>query len=53
VTRKHGLSPGSVTRALQALQEREILRTEESRGQIRLRLLNPFFGSWLETVSRF
>ncbi len=53
VTRKHGLSPGSVARALQSLQDREVLRTEESRGQVRLRLINPFFGAWIEAVSHY
>jgi hypothetical protein len=53
VTRKYGLSPASVSRALQALQEREILRMDESLGQTKLRLINPFFGAWIEMVGRF
>jgi DNA-binding IclR family transcriptional regulator len=53
VTRKYGLSPASVSRALQALQEREILRMDESLGRTKLRLINPFFGAWIEMVSRF
>lgn len=50
VTRAYGLSAASMARALQALQEKEVLRAEESRGTVRLRLLDPFFGAWLDLV---
>ena len=50
VTRAHGLSAASMSRAIQSLQEKEVLRTEESRGKLRLRLVDPFFGAWLDLV---
>lgn len=50
VTRAHGLSAASMSRATQSLQEKEVLRTEESRGKMRLRLVDPFFGAWLNLV---
>ena len=52
VTRKYGLSPASISRSLKALQDREVLRMEEGLGQIRLRLVNPFFGAWMAMVNR-
>jgi hypothetical protein len=53
VTRKYGLSPASISRSLKTLQEREVLRAEESLGQVGLRLINPFFGAWIGMVNRF
>jgi uncharacterized protein len=50
VTRAHGLSAASMSRALQSLQEKELLRPEESRGRVRLRPVDPFFGAWLDLV---
>jgi hypothetical protein len=37
-------------RAVQALQEREILRPEEKLGNVRLRLIDPFFKHWIQVV---
>lgn len=51
VLRAAGLSASSMQRALQTLQEREILRTEEKLGSVRLRLIDPFFGQWIRLVT--
>lgn len=51
VTRAYNLSAPSLSRALGALREKELLRTEESRGKLRLRLVDPFFGAWIDLVS--
>jgi uncharacterized protein len=51
VTRAHNLSAPSLSRALGALQEKELLRTEESQGKSRLRLVDPFFGAWITLIS--
>lgn len=51
VTRAHDLSAASMSRALKALQEKELLRTEETLGKVRLRLVDPFFGAWIELIS--
>jgi hypothetical protein len=45
------LSPSSIQRALQTLREREILRTEESLGNVALRLEDPFFGVWIRLIT--
>jgi len=34
-------------RALAALKSRDLIREEERLGQTRLRLEDPFFGTWL------
>jgi DNA-binding transcriptional ArsR family regulator len=51
VTRAYNLSAPSLSRALGALQEKELLRTEESLGKVRLRLVDPFFGAWIDLIS--
>lgn len=51
VTRSYNLSAPSLSRALGALQEKELLRTEESLGKVRLRLVDPFFGAWIDLIS--
>jgi hypothetical protein len=47
VMRKHSLSPASITQSLRILQEAEILRTDEKRGTVGLRFINPFFAHWI------
>lgn len=50
--RATGLSASSLQRALQALQDREILRTEEKLGSVRLRLIDPFFRHWIQAITK-
>jgi len=50
VVRESGLSQSSIQRALAALRDRELIREEETRGQTRLRLEDPFFGRWLALI---
>ena len=38
--------PGTIKRALESLVARDILREEESLGQIRYRFEDPFFAGW-------
>lgn len=51
VTRAYGLSPSSMQRALKSLQDRDLLRSEEGMGAVRLRLEDPFFGTWIKLVT--
>lgn len=51
VLRAASITSSSMQRALQALQEKEILRLEEKLGEIRLRLIDPFFSHWLRLIS--
>lgn len=39
--------PGTIKRALESLVARDILREEESLGQIRYRFEDPFFAKWI------
>ena len=50
VLRAASISSSSMQRALQALQEKEILRLEEKLGEVRLRLIDPFFSHWLRLI---
>ena len=47
VLRESGLSQPTMQRALAALKSRDLIREEERLGQTRLRLEDPFFGTWL------
>ncbi len=47
VLREIGLSQPTMQRALAALKSRDLIREEERLGQTRLRLEDPFFGTWL------
>ncbi len=51
VTRAYNLSPASMQRALKSLQERDLVRAEETMGTVRLRLEDPFFGAWIRLVT--
>ncbi len=50
VLRGAGLSASTMQRALHALQEKEILRIEEKLGEVKLRLVDPFFSHWLRLI---
>ncbi len=50
VLRAAGITSSSMQRALQALQEKEILRLEEKLGEVKLRLIDPFFSHWLRLI---
>ena len=50
VLRASGLSQSTMQRALAALKSRDLIRGEETRGQTRLRLDDPFFGTWLALI---
>jgi hypothetical protein len=50
VLRAAGLTASSMQRALQTLQDKEILRVEEKLGTVRLRLIDPFFQHWLKLI---
>jgi hypothetical protein len=39
-------------RALAALKSRDLIREEGAHGQTRLRLEDPFFGTWLALIGR-
>ncbi|HTY50148.1 MAG TPA: hypothetical protein VMB48_10700 [Steroidobacteraceae bacterium] len=48
VARRHGVASSTVSKALRALEERQILRREEEERSVRWRLEDPFFGAWLK-----
>jgi uncharacterized protein len=50
VVRESGLSQSTMQRALAALKSRDLIREEETRGQARLRLEDPFLGVWLGLI---
>jgi len=50
VTTEHSLSAASMQKALKALNERGIVREEQSAGAVRLRLDDPFLGTWLKAA---
>ncbi|HXC25362.1 MAG TPA: ATP-binding protein [Gemmatimonadaceae bacterium] len=47
IARRYGLPLTTLQRALEALREKGLLRDEEVQGNVRLRLLDPFFGAWI------
>jgi uncharacterized protein len=50
VTRRYGLPVPTMQKALRALEAKSIVREEQSRGTVRLRLEDPLFGAWVELV---
>ena len=48
VNDQYGLAVASMQKALKALTERGIIREEQSLGDVRLRLDDPFFATWLQ-----
>ncbi len=52
VLEAHGLAASSMQRALQALDERGIIREEEEPGRMRWRLEDPFLAGWIAHVQR-
>jgi uncharacterized protein len=49
VTQAAKVSPSSMARALESITSRDILRQEESQGNVRYRFEDPFFGAWIQT----
>ena len=47
VARKYGVPVPTMQKALRALETRGIIREEGSKGEVRLRLEDPLFGSWV------
>jgi hypothetical protein len=52
VLRESGLSQSTMQRALAALNSRDLIREEETRGQTQWRLEDPFFSTWLRIIDR-
>lgn len=50
ITVRYAVSPAAMRKSLAALEARDILRREESIGEVRWRLEDPFFRVWLDTV---
>ena len=50
VARRYKLPVPTMQKALGALESKGIVREEQSRGTVRLRLEDPFFGAWVELV---
>ena len=47
-----GLAASSMQRALEALDERGVIREEEETQRVRYRLEDPFFAAWIAQVQR-
>lgn len=52
VGRRHGVAASSMQNAVAVLEDKEIIRTEESRAAVRMRLVDPFFAAWLDFVQK-
>jgi len=50
VARRYGLPVPTMQKALKALEAKAVVREEQSRGAVRLRLEDPLFGAWVELV---
>lgn len=50
VNDQYGLAVASMQKALKALTDRGIVREEQVLGDVRLRLDDPFFATWLKAV---
>lgn len=48
--RKYGMPVSTMQRAVEALEERQIIREEQAVGTVRLRLEDPLFGAWVRLV---
>jgi uncharacterized protein len=45
-----GLAASSMQRALEALDERGVIREEEETSRVRYRLEDPFFAAWIAQI---
>jgi len=52
IARKYGMPVTTMERAVEALQQKQIVREDQVLGTVRLRLEDPFFGAWLHLVVR-
>ena len=50
IARKYGMPVTTMQRAIEALEQRQIIREEQVRGDVRLRLEDPLFGAWVRLV---
>ena len=50
VARRYKLPVPTMQKALRALEAKAIVREEQSRGTVRLRLEDPLFGAWVDLV---
>ena len=50
VARKYGMPVTTMQRAVEALEQKQIIREDQSRGAVRLRLEDPFLGAWVRLV---
>ena len=52
VARAYEISTPTMQTALEALRTKTVLRDEETMGTVRLRLSDPFFGAWVELITK-
>jgi uncharacterized protein len=50
VARSYGMAVSTMQRALASLQDKQIVREEQTAGTVRLRLEDPLFAAWLRLV---
>ncbi len=50
VARRYKVPVPTMQKALKALEAKAIVREEQSRGAVRLRLEDPLFGAWVQLV---
>lgn len=47
VARKYGMPVTTMQRAVEALAQKQIIREDQARGEVRLRLEDPLLGAWV------
>ena len=50
VARKYAMPVTTMQRALEALEQKQVVREDHARGAVRLRLEDPLFGAWVRLV---
>ena len=40
----------TMQRAIEALEDKQIIREDQTRGTVRLRLEDPLFGAWIRLI---
>lgn len=53
VGKEIGISASTIQKAILALQDKEILRSTETAGNLRYRFEDPFFAKWIERFVQF
>lgn len=50
VARRHQMPITTMQRAIEALEDKQVIREDQTRGTVRLRLEDPLFGAWIRLI---